>query len=435
MVTTRYNPRFIIFLVVSAAVLLVLFFNGSSIHAHSKQYVSGLLKPSVSEQVPSDISHLEDSISSPSSSEPASHLLPEPLPESIPVDATSESLPEAPSATHADSTTTSDESGYNPDKWFFQGDIDYPLPQFDIAKLRKYPPHNYKGPGNDAYAAFYTSRNASMQEPYFLATLEIIYRLLWAPDTKSQHPVVVFVASHISDAQRGIFQAMGAIVREVEKRPFAPNADTTSLVAERLRDVFAKLEMWTQTDFSRLVYLDSDAFPLINIDLLLTDVVVPTQKCNQTLVSQRDMENASGACNYVMGATHEMTGMLNAGVMVLKPSRDMYSILMREYHDGSNFDNGFVEQALLSYVFRQDGPFPPTVLNEEWNGSPIVRDQGKSLFILHAKIWSSVMWYYSEPGYWAAPIWDNTWKSLSQLLGSSEFEKMRAQDAGGPFPP
>lgn len=335
------------------------------------------------------------------------------------------------SDTSLQSSPNADDPGYSHDRLLFQSELHLDLPNFDIAKLRNLAPRNYKGPGHEAFASFYLSRNASLQDPYFLATLQVVYRLLWDPISRSnQHPVVVFVAPFVTDEQRSYFEASGAIVREVASRPFAPNELTQSPVAERLKDVFSKLEMWNQTDFSRIAYLDSDAFPLINIDLLFSEEVVPTQTCNKALLSDEDQKDADSLCNYSFGAVRENSRMMNAGVMVLQPNEAMYSVLLREYHDGRNFDNGFVEQALLTYVFRQDGPFPPTVLPEAWNGTPKVRDDGRALFILHAKIWVLLF----KVDHWASSIWEDTWNDLVQLYEEPVFAQIRAHDESRAHP-
>lgn len=116
------------------------------------------------------------------------------------------------STSNSDSNSTAaplqnskEESWWFEDKWPFQADVldDYDLPTFNREELRNYPPHNYKGPGQPTFATFYASRNATDRDPYFVATQQVIYRLLWDPKTKSKnHPVTVFVPKFISEEQR-----------------------------------------------------------------------------------------------------------------------------------------------------------------------------------------------------------------------------------------
>lgn len=79
----------------------------------------------------------------------------------------------------------------------------------------------------------------------------------------TKHTMTVFVALIISEEQRGYFRAAGAVAKETALRSFVPKQ---SGPAGPPNDMFSKLEMWRQTEFSKITYLDSDAFPLVNVD-------------------------------------------------------------------------------------------------------------------------------------------------------------------------
>lgn len=203
---------------------------------------------------------------------------------------------------------------FNQDKWSFEVDIEgYPMPDFDKNRLQNYPPHNYKGPGNPVFGLFYTSREATDANPYFVAVNQIIYRLLWDPERKSSHPVIVFVTEVVSEEQRQYFAAAGAIVREVKLNGFEP---VLPGVPARLMDMFSKLQMWRQTDFSRIAYFDGDAFPEHNIDAIFE--IVPEQHCIQDRLPPEDQHYVNGLCDYAFGGYEERGDEINAGVMVLK---------------------------------------------------------------------------------------------------------------------
>nr|POE96881.1 uncharacterized protein c5h10.12c [Quercus suber] len=318
-----------------------------------------------------------------------------------------------------------DETKFDFDKGFFQADLPwFELPRFNIAKLKAMPPHNYHGPGHETFATYFASRESSMADPYFLAAQQIVYRLLWDPRSKSsKHPVTVFVAPFVSEKQRDYFSAAGAIVRELALVPFEPDASTPANIAGRLMDMFSKLEMWNHTEFSRITYLDSDAFPLANIDALFP--LAEEQTCKEELLRDEDKPYASELCEYVFTGHQEDAVTINAGVMVFKPNVAMHDLLIRETQRTTDFDNGYVEQALLNYVFRPDGPFPPTTVSEAWNGFPNTPSKGGALYILHAKIWAM---FFEQPRDWTTNLFNETWHSMIDLYESDRYPARRSRN-------
>lgn len=341
----------------------------------------------------------------------------------------SHSHPHSHSAATTDGNDASDEddSKFDLDKGFFQNDLPwFELPQFDLAKLKALAPHNYNGSGHPTYATYYASRESSMADPYFLAAQQIVYRLLWDPRSKSNHyPVTVFVAPFVSNEQRDYFAAAGAIVRELPLVPFVPNNATADGISGRLMDMFSKLEMWNQTEFSRIAYLDSDAFPLANIDALFP--LAKEQVCKKDLLRKEDRTHASELCDYVFTGHWEDELTINAGVMVFKPNVAMHALLLEETHRSTDFDNGYVEQALLNHVFRPDGPFPPSTpgLSEAWNGFPNTPSKGGALYILHAKIWAM---FFEQPRDWTTNLFNDTWWKMIDLYESDKFDTLRTKD-------
>lgn len=312
-------------------------------------------------------------------------------------------------------------------EWFFQFDIDgYPLPKFPIGieKLRNYPPHNYKGPGQKVFATFFATRNGTLKDPYFLTAQQIVYRLLWDEKIKTDKPVVVFVPPFVPQEQRDYFTAAGAIVREVEVREFTPH--DAGYVPERLKDMFTKLEMWRQTDFERIMYLDSDAVPFRNLDPIFD--LTKEQRCVKRRLPKEDRKYASSICDYVFAAWPESSGhhQLNAGVMVLKPNMPMYQRLVRESSkpDQHKWDDGIMEQAFLDFMFSYRTAFPSRNLSIEWNGG--VMDEKKHPRVVHGKLWS----YTTAPKeqQWVLKNYNKTWDNLVKFYESDEFLKMRTAD-------
>lgn len=156
-----------------------------------------------------------------------------------PVQATSSAVPSASTAPTAAETALAEvpeivpeiipdvediDPSFSGDKWYFQDDVQFPPPKLDVRTLKRYAPHNYKGPGHATFATYLATRNGSIHDPYFCAAQQQVYRLLWDPKIRStEHPVTVFVAPFVDETQRDILEAAGALVREIDLVPWHPS--------------------------------------------------------------------------------------------------------------------------------------------------------------------------------------------------------------------
>lgn len=323
--------------------------------------------------------------------------------------------------------TTTPSNGFNEAKYEFQQDLPlYTQPAFDVAKLKQYRPHNDHGPGQFAFATYLSTRDNSVRDPYFLSAMQLVYRILWAPGSRSQHhPIVVFVAPFIPQAQRDLLRAAGAAVRELELVPWAPAAAAAGdgmLPFARWRDLFSKLNLWGQADLARVAFLDLDAFPVRGLDGIFGGDVAPRQRCRAELLPPEDAAHEREVCDYVF-AGHSYGGGVNVGVMVLEPNRHMHRRLLRESRDESRFDSGMAEQAFLNYAFGQDGPFPARLIGREWNGFFPQADEEDLLRVVHEKLWVS-----SDLPDWTKDIFRDGWLEMLTLYQSAQFEAIRADD-------
>lgn len=306
-------------------------------------------------------------------------------------------------------------------KWFFQDDLEYANPKFDIPKLKTYAPHNYKGPGHPTFATYLATRNSSVHDPYFSAAQQMAYRLLWDPRSKSdKHPLTVFVAPFIPQEQRDLLTAAGAIVREIGLIPFRASGPA---LFGRWRDMFSKLNMWNETEYSRIAFFDVDAFALKNLDGIFD--LGPERTCKKDILPQEDKTRASEICDYVFaGAGMQENDEINAGVLVFKPCEAMHARLLRESQNTENYNGSMVEQAFLNYAFGRNSPFPATWFDKTWNGffaEP--EDEGK-LKVLHEKLWALSFF----PSHFAADYFNSTWNDMLGLYQSKDFALMRAAD-------
>jgi alpha-N-acetylglucosamine transferase len=311
-------------------------------------------------------------------------------------------------------------------KAFFQQDLSLPNPEFDIERLKTYKPINYDGSGRPTFAAYMSTRNSTIHDPYFCGAQQLAYRLLWDPRSKSEkYPFTVFVAPFIPQDQRDLLAAAGANVVELP----TVNWHSTALTDARWRDLFSKLNVWNQTDFSRVALLDTDAFPLENIDAIFDEEQSPELECNRELLNDDDRNDPllDEMCKYVYAGVHD-PGLgykqVNGGVYVLKPSQAMHGHLLREMAK-DQFDDHLAEQAFLNVAFRWDGPFPAVDMGRTWNGFiPQENEEGK-LKIIHDKLW--VLERMTDRNLsWAVHYFNDTWDDMLKLYESDEFETLRS---------
>lgn len=316
---------------------------------------------------------------------------------------------------------------FNEDKYPFQEDlVDYRQPRIDVTQLKKYAAHHDQGAGQIAFATYLATRNNSIYDPYFLSAQQLIYRLLWAPKSRSaSYPIVIFVAPFIPQEQRDILQAQGAIVRELELVPWdpPPSKDGSMFPFARWKDLFSKLNIWGQTDFSRILFLDLDAFPVQNIDAIFDASISPRQRCKTELLPPEDQVHAAEICDYVYAGQGPIAE-INVGAIVLEPNEYMHQRLLRESQDTTKFDNKMAEQAFLGYAFGQSGPFPASYFAREYHGYfPQEAEEG-SLRIVHEKLWNLGA---GKPA-WLKNIFREGWDELVTLYESPQFEELRKQD-------
>lgn len=94
------------------------------------------------------------------------------------------STTKAPAAAPEKPTIPGTEDGFLHYKVFFQEDLKLPNPSFDSKKLSQYRPVNYQGPGRPTFAAYMSTRNSSIHDPYFCGAQQLAYRLLWDPRSR-----------------------------------------------------------------------------------------------------------------------------------------------------------------------------------------------------------------------------------------------------------
>ncbi|KAH8726387.1 nucleotide-diphospho-sugar transferase, partial [Phaeosphaeriaceae sp. PMI808] len=305
----------------------------------------------------------------------------------------------------------------------FQQDLTLLFPIPTLQQYSQQPPINYNANGlpTYAYATFMATRNPSLADPYFLAIHTLIYRVLWSQKSRTQkYPFIVFVADFVTPEQRALLSGAGAIVRDLAPLPWHCDSDKTQ---KRWQDLFAKLNMWAETSFSRILFLDADAFPLSNIDPMFD--LAPVQKCNPDHLGLDDfLADHTPVCeDYIFAgvpqnAVSAEQPEINVGAMVFIPSKGMHARLVQNYQKTMHYDCSMAEQAFLNWQFSPLGAYPPTKLEREWGGFFPKEDEVGKLKVVHEKLWAI------DKG-WMKEEWEGGWRELVTWYGSDEFAKAR----------
>lgn len=310
----------------------------------------------------------------------------------------------------------------------FQKDLDLDVPINLLRGLAKHLPHHYdsEGPKTYAFATFMATHNPSLKDPYYLAIHSLIYRLLWAQRSKTEkYPLVVFVAPFVTADQRALLSGAGALVRELDLVHWDSEAPN---MQKRWRDQFSKLNMWKETEFDRIAYLDADALPLANIDAIFSQATM--RSCDETKLTADDyLPDQNPVCeNYVFAGVpsdpFNPQSMVNGGMLLFTPSLRMHQRLLQNYPKVDRYDTSLVEQGLLGWQFSLDGAFPSTALAREWGAYFPQDDEEGKIKVVHEKIW------VATDG-WTKREWENTWVEMLSFYGSTEFLEARAHDGIG----
>lgn len=298
--------------------------------------------------------------------------------------------------------------------------------QQEVDSLSQYEAHNYPNRDGHTFATLLCTRDPSADDIYLLATRALIYHFLWRTESKSPNrPFTVFVAPFVPQWKRDILMAEGARVIEIPLIEMTPKV--TNFNSERWKDQFTKLNMWNQTQFKKIVYFDSDAFPIHHVDELFD--LTPTQHCNEGLLPPEDRPYTKQICDYIFAGVpilNQPEVGVNGGLLIFSPEVRMHQRLLRMAPQMDSYDSELMEQGLVEWAFGYKSSFPARQLPRKWNGVFPSGDEEHTLNVIHQKIWNK---QYDEEGLgWATKMWDQSWEEMSRFYRSPKFLAVRRKD-------
>jgi hypothetical protein len=308
-----------------------------------------------------------------------------------------------------------------------------PLPLVDFTRFKDLPPAHSEDDSGYTYATYMCNHDSDLRHPYFAAVQSLVWRVLWSTWSTTRYPMLVLVCPITPHIFRDILRGQGA---RVEETPFMDGPEVRLNIG-RWQDMYSKLNLWNMTQYKKIVFMDVDAFPIDNIDEVFD---TPTQQCNKTRLSTEDYlllkenpEEADDYCNYLFAAVewpdyflgrHE----LNAGFLVLKPSRLMYERLISARFRTDKYAVAHLEQGLLASEevgFGAKSAFPLQRLSRVYNvglGNYYDEDLVMRAKVVHEKLWNKAMMLHNTHD---RDTWDKDWMTMSRFYDSPAFETSR----------
>ena len=285
--------------------------------------------------------------------------------------------------------------------------LDYSPPHQDLAS-RKSPIRHANTTSQFAIATFLTGRPESLQDTdhpdadnYYIATRILAYQILHAPETRCNEPIpfVILVTSTVSERAKRQLREDGARVVEAKDVPLRWWIKTG---VTRWKDQFTKLRLFEMTEYDRILFIDADTLIQRKLDKIFYELEVQRpvgtlsslqKKADESLLPT-DFVFAARSDNALTGERNHpfpplQTEVFSAGFWLAAPSTELFEYFLSVMNHYRRFDPHTMEQSLLNYAFRRDGPMPWSELHYQWSATwPNLDDFEAGVATLHEKFWS-----------------------------------------------
>lgn len=269
--------------------------------------------------------------------------------------------------------------------------------------------HTASSTSKHAFATFLSGYNGTDSEKYFTAVKLLTYQLIHDPLTRARDgtPFLVLVTKDVEQERQDILRQGGATVICVDDI----QRDWLHLETSRWDAVMAKLNLWSLTDYEKLVFVDADTVILKPMDEIFS---IPTTDLRNSLPAPPEaidpLANMSVTVpqKYMMAGIHdvwieankkplenetfyEIDHYMNAGFFVISPSMDMFNFFLSLLDHPVPFNLNYPEQNVLNFAYRTDGQMPWQDLGTEWNDiTQLNPSYDRNARSLHHKWWVKI---------------------------------------------
>lgn len=239
-------------------------------------------------------------------------------------------------------------------------------------------------------------------DSYFNLTRLFAYQLLHAEDTRITNPDLTFVVlcgRQVEEEKKEQIKRLGASVITLEDVTLP---EWIHIGEPRWSEQFTKLRAFEQTQFKRMLYVDADYMVMKPLDGIFDEPII--QGLTPTLNREDQIKEDEGILpkKWLFAARSEnggqggfshfvppiQTNYANAGFFLIAPDQHMYDHLMEVMKLENRFPTTYMEQDLLNYVFRREGPMPWRELDWHWSANFVNEEDVKfGVHALHGKFW------------------------------------------------
>lgn len=241
-------------------------------------------------------------------------------------------------------------------------------------------------------------------DAYLDATRLLTYELLHAPDTRVNTTSVNFLvlcSSSVPITYKQQLQKDGAIVIEVDDVPVDWWIKSN---VGRWKEQFTKLRVFEITEYQRILFIDADTMIFDHLDPIFHEPevvpLIPTFTFPPQVQAKTDELPPPSEWLFAARSDNGYTGMRNhlipplqslnfgAGFFIIAPNLQLFTYLRSIMSHWRRFDSYTMEQSLLSYAFRRNGPMPWRELHWKWSVMwPTEIDKQMGVVTLHDKFW------------------------------------------------
>ena len=232
------------------------------------------------------------------------------------------------------------------------------------------------------------------EDEYFVGTRVLAYQLLHAPrtSTNTSIPFVVLATPDIADSKLERLRKDGATVKVIERI----SESWMKPGLKRWRDMMSKLRMLELIQFEKVLFMDADMYIAERMDGIFTDPTTKplTPKPDLAVEDEGPLPRTYifSAQQYIEGRVHPYPppegDYFSGGFFLCQPSIAMFNYYLTIAKIKDRFNSNAMEQGLLNYAHRRDGPMPWTEIYYKWTTTwPSMKEYEAGAHSLHEKWW------------------------------------------------